>query len=85
MCARSSVGVPSEFFRSSVGRIKQGIREGKENTILIKRTFLGNIGLSHQSGNYSGKEMEIEQNTDKKQNNHFEMKWLFLCCRDDKI
>ena len=37
---RSSVGVLSVFSRSSVGGIRQGIREGKEKAILIKSTFL---------------------------------------------
>ena len=36
---RSSVGVLSVFSRSSVGELRQGIREGKETAILIKRTF----------------------------------------------
>ena len=36
----SSVGVLSLFSRSSVGGIRQGIREGKELAILIKSTFL---------------------------------------------
>ncbi len=35
----SSVGVLSEFSRSSVGRIGEGIREGKETAILTKSTF----------------------------------------------
>ncbi len=35
----SSLGVPSEFSRSSVGGIREGIREEKETAILIKRTF----------------------------------------------
>ena len=37
---RSSVGVLSVFSRSSVGGIRQSIREGKEKAILIKSTFL---------------------------------------------
>ena len=37
--AGSSVGVFSVVSRSSVGGIRQGIRELKETSILIKRTF----------------------------------------------
>ena len=36
---RSSVGVLSEFSRSSVGELRQGTREGKRKSILIKRIF----------------------------------------------
>ena len=39
MLAGSGVGVLSEFFRSSVGKIGEGIREVKETAILTKRTF----------------------------------------------
>ena len=35
----SSLGVPSEFSRSSVGKMRQGIREGKEMAILINSIF----------------------------------------------
>ena len=36
----SSFGVPSVVSRSSVGKIRQGIREGKEMAILTNSTFL---------------------------------------------
>ena len=39
MWTGSGVGVLSEFSRSSVGELRQGIREGKETAILIKVLF----------------------------------------------
>ena len=36
---RSSLGVLSVVSRSSVGELRQGIREGKETAILIKSIF----------------------------------------------
>ena len=39
LVTRSSVGVFSVVSRSSVGKIRQGIREVKETAILIKSTF----------------------------------------------
>ena len=52
----SSIGVPSEFSRSSVGGIEEGIREVKETAILRIGSVRKRRSVAHGRGNGSQSE-----------------------------